>query len=246
MRIERKYKIEMALAAAAGILVAVAVLVFVVGAGTYDIPGVGKVKCLVVKVGHLHRGDLALAEVGDSTYVVARVAARPGDTLDVVGGRVVVNGEMYKEPSNSVSSFVISREASYRIIHEIEREAGRCEAGDTIRLSLANIRGEWLRYLRTPLLKNMPDGRVYPYNPSTHWNAYNMGPIVMPKRGMTVDMTQAEGTVYKPLASADGDTTMTFERDYYWLLSDDRDVMRDSRSYGPFARPQLVGRLIVL
>lgn len=240
---------KLIIAAATGITVAVAVLLFIVGAGTYHIPGIpGQRRSLLIKIGKLHRGDIALAQIEDSLYLAARVAARPGDTLDIQGGRVIVNGHPADEASTAISSFIISRESSYRILHEIEREAGPCGTGDTVRLHYTAIRTEWQRYLRAPMLRNIPDERIYPHIASLHWNAYNIEHFILPKKGMTVSLNSHNRMVYSLLIDPQSlaNETYTFDRDYYFLLSDDRDDASDSRIYGPVSRPQLLGRLIII
>lgn len=237
------------MAAVTGMSVAVAVLVFVLGAGTYHISGIEGVKrCLILKVGRLHRGDIALAKMEHDRFLAARVVACPGDTLVILGGRVIVNGRQTEEASSVVSSFVISRESSYRILHDIERVAGPCNGGDTVRLHLSSMRHEWQRYLRSPMLRNIPDERVYPYVNSLHWNAYNIERFILPKKGLTIKLDSYSRMAYSLLIDANAlkGESYTFDCDYYYLLSDDRDDASDSRIYGPVSRPQLLGRLIVL
>ena len=84
---------------------------------------------------------------GHSVEMITRIVARPGDTVEINGGFVYVNGKAINEPSKAKCSFVISQHASFKLLHQLERIADgqTLSACDTIRFQLDEIKPEWKR-----------------------------------------------------------------------------------------------------
>jgi signal peptidase I len=144
----------------------------------------------------------------------------------------------------------------------------RCMAlgGDTleIRNRVVYINGQ-----PSPIPKNMhfdnamrvippsyQDERSFP--PSTGFNEDNYGPLVIPKKGMTLNITPATFAMWEtfikrdghtPLLSSDGKVTIDgketntyiVEKDYVFGMGDHRDNSLDSRFWGFIPRENIVG-----
>jgi len=96
------------------------------------------------------------------------------------------------------------------------------------------------------------------------YNRDNYGPLLVPKKGMTVDMTDAynyacfrrvivdyEGHELKRLNGKvviDGQETdtYTFEKDYYFMMGDNRHNSEDSRFWGYVPEDHIVGRPLLV
>lgn len=186
---------------------------------------------------------------GHSVEMITRIVARPGDTVEINDGFVYVNGKAINEPSKAKCSFVISQHASFKLLHQLERIADgqTLNACDTIRFQLDEIKPEWKRFLRAPELRNIPDRRLYPYSDIVQWNAYHMGPFRLPSKGDTIVMNSRNYVIYKPVieqyegVTIEKGMTHVIENDYYWSMSDDRDVCFDSRFFGPIADDDILG-----
>jgi signal peptidase I len=92
---------------------------------------------------------------------------------------------------------------------------------------------------------------IFPHSDSKAyaWNASNYGPIQIPSKGMTMELSMENIPLYKRAISEyegknltvennqikiDGEviTSYTFEQDYYWMMGDNRGNSQDSRSWG--------------
>ncbi len=102
----------------------------------------------------------------------------------------------------------------------------------------------------------VPDDRIFP--PGAPFNEDNYGPVVIPKKGMTIALTpenfqrwdifiQREG--HRPTLEASGQilidgkpaTTYTVERNYLFGMGDNRDNSLDSRYWGFIPADNVVG-----
>ncbi len=138
-------------------------------------------------------------------------------------------------------------------------------AGDTLEVKdrVVYINGE-----RAPVPKNMKfnsyrlvppgaaDERIFP--PTAAFNEDNYGPIVIPKKGMTLQLTAATYPMWevfiareghKPALRADGVVTIddkatgtyVVERNYLFGMGDNRDNSLDSRYWGFIPEENVVG-----
>lgn len=106
-------------------------------------------------------------------------------------------------------------------------------------------------------------GPLYPLNLHTRWNRNNYGPIWIPAKGATIQLTPDNLPVYERCIVAyegnkleltpDGiyingkkTDSYTFKMDYYWMMGDNRDKSADSRYWGFVPEDHVVGKPIVV
>jgi signal peptidase I len=104
------------------------------------------------------------------------------------------------------------------------------------------------------------DNDLYPYyNQAVHWSQDNFGPLWVPKKGATIQLTpdnylryercirtyegndleMKDGTVFLNGGAA---TCYTFKMDYYWMMGDNRHNSLDSRFWGFVPEDHIVGK----
>lgn len=153
------------------------------------------------------------------SVLVKRIIGLPGDTIEIKNQELYINSRKYRTPS-------------YIKLNQNET-------------SLVN-----------------KDKNLFPYN--NKWNLENYGPIVIPKKGMKVELSpknilQWQNAINiefgKKIVSVEGTVIninnksvreYTFEKDYYFMLGDNRKNSIDSRYFGYIPQEWIIGKAFMI
>lgn len=205
---------------------------------------------------------------------VKRCVGLPGQTLQIKDRIVYLDGKANKEPDNVQYRYIVHTKGMLPddLCHELGISAeDRAmyypeESVYNIPLTEKAKAGLLARKDIVVSIENMPDEDIeglYPVNKVTGWTLDNYGPIWIPKKGETIDLTLDNLPFYeRPIHAYEGNTLevkegriyingqettrYTFKMDYYWMMGDNRHNSADSRFWGFVPEDHIVGKPIFI
>ena len=219
-----------------------------------------------------HQLTVTARPVDKRENYIKRCVGIPGDSLFIKDRQLYINGKPAFNAPNMQFNYDIFTDGSTLnpdVIRDLDiTDGGQVESGHYV-YALTKEKAEKISQfsnVRKIAVHNSPVGEyhyyIFPYDSTEYkWNEDNFGPIVIPKKGITVSINMHNIPLYTRIIEVYehntfkiiGDkiyingkeaTQYTFKMDYYWMMGDNRHNSADARFWGFVPEDHIVGKAV--
>ncbi|MCW3785699.1 signal peptidase I [Plebeiibacterium sediminum] len=229
-----------------------------------------------IKQNNENWGDLIYRPVDRRDNYVKRCVAVAGDTFEIKSNQIYINGVKVHNPKGLQHFYNIITDGTKfnkRFLDKLEisnEDTRYLGEAPNYTLPLTKDKADELKeypFIRQISMdEQVPDSNyilTWPHSSDYNWSRDNFGPLWIPQKGTTVQLTLKNLVLYDRIITAYEGNTLdvkngeiyingkkqneyTFNMDYYFMLGDNRHQSQDSRYWGFVPEDHVVGRPLLV